>query len=157
MSTDIHVATVQSESRMQRLIGVGRIGPKWFPLFMLLPAFVFVLIVTGFPLLYSLYVSFTPYELLKPASLSFELSTALRNYERLAGDAVFWRSLGNTLLFLAVTVNLEYILALGLSQLLARVTYGQGLMRTLLMIPMMFAPILVGFQFRWFFNVIGAG
>ena len=25
-------------------------------------------------------------------------------------------------------------------------------MRTLLMVPMMFAPILVGFQFRWFFN-----
>jgi multiple sugar transport system permease protein len=25
-------------------------------------------------------------------------------------------------------------------------------MRTMLMIPMMFAPILVGFQFRWFFN-----
>jgi multiple sugar transport system permease protein len=153
MSADVSVATGQSESRVQRLIGVGRIGPKWFPLFMLLPAFVFVLMVTGFPLLYSLYVSFTPYELLKPTSLNFELSTALRNYERLVGDAVFWRSLGNTLLFLAVTVNLEYVLALGLSQLLARVTHGQGLMRTLLMIPMMFAPILVGFQFRWFFNV----
>ena len=153
MSTDVSVATTQSETRVQRVLGVGRIGPKWFPLFMLLPAFVFVLIVTGFPLLYSLYVSFTPYELLKPNSLHFELSTALRNYQRLLGDEIFWRSLGNTLLFLAVTVNLEYVLALGLSQLLARVTRGQGLMRTLLMIPMMFAPILVGFQFRWFFNV----
>ena len=152
MSTDVSVATTESETRVQRITGMGRIGPKWFPLFMLLPAFVFVLIVTGFPLLYSLYVSFTPYELLKPNSLHFELSTALRNYQRLLGDEIFWRSLGNTLLFLAITVNLEYVLALGLSQLLARVTRGQGLMRTLLMIPMMFAPILVGFQFRWFFN-----
>jgi len=152
MSTDIRVATTDSETRVQRMTGMGRIGPKWFPLFMLLPAFVFVLIVTGFPLLYSLYVSFTPYELLKPNSLHFEMATALRNYERLLGDDIFWRSLGNTLLFLAVTVNLEYVLALGLSQLLARVTHGQGLMRTMLMIPMMFAPILVGFQFRWFFN-----
>jgi multiple sugar transport system permease protein len=152
MSTDLGVVTPQSKPRVQGLSGRGRIGPKWFPLFMLLPSFVFVLIVTGFPLLYSLYVSFTPYELLKPNSLHFELSTAFRNYQRLLGDPLFWRSLGNTLVFLAVTVNLEYVLALGLSQLLARVSHGQGLMRTLLMIPMMFAPILVGFQFRWFFN-----
>jgi multiple sugar transport system permease protein len=152
MSGEVGEATAQGETRVQRMMGMGRIGPKWFPMFMLLPAFVFVLIVTGFPLLYSLYVSFTPYELLRPNSLNFEMPTALRNYERLLGDEVFWRSLGNTLLFLVVTVNLEYVLALGLSQLLARVTHGQGLMRTMLMIPMMFAPILVGFQFRWFFN-----
>ncbi|HEY52482.1 MAG TPA: sugar ABC transporter permease, partial [Caldilineae bacterium] len=31
-------------------------------------------------------------------------------------------------------------------------TRGQGLLRTLLMVPMMFAPVLVGFQFAWFFN-----
>jgi multiple sugar transport system permease protein len=119
---------------------------------LLLPSFVFIIIVTGFPLLYSLYVSFTPYELLKPNSLAFELPKALNNYTRLLNDPVFWKSLGNTVLFLTVTVNLEYFLALGLSQLLAQVTRGQAIMRTLLMIPMMFAPILVGFQFRWFFN-----
>jgi multiple sugar transport system permease protein len=130
----------------------GRIGPRWFPLFLLLPSIILILIVTGFPLLYSLYVSFTPYELLKPKSLAFDAARMFNNYQRLLGDDTFWKSFLNTLVFLAVTVNLEYVLALGLSQLLARVTRGQGLMRTLLMIPMMFAPILVGFQFRWFFN-----
>ena len=60
--------------------------------------------------------------------------------------------LWNTIIFLAVTVNLSYLLSLALSQLMARVTSGQSLLRTLLMVPMMFAPILVGFQFRWFFN-----
>lgn len=129
-----------------------QVGARWFPFFLLLPSFVFIIIVTGFPLLYSLYVSFTPYELLKPDSLTFEFPKALNNYTRLLNDSVFWKSLGNTVLFLAVTVNLEYLLALGLSQLLAQVTRGQAIMRTLLMIPMMFAPILVGFQFRWFFN-----
>jgi multiple sugar transport system permease protein len=129
-----------------------QIGSRWFPVFLLLPSFVFIIIVTGFPLLYSLYVSFTPYELLKPDSLTFDLSKAFNNYTRLLNDAVFWKSLGNTILFLTLTVNLEYFLALGLSQLLAQVTRGQAIMRTMLMIPMMFAPILVGFQFRWFFN-----
>lgn len=112
-----------------------------------------ILIVTGFPLLYSLYVSFTPYELLKPNSLAFDATRMFNNYGRLLQDDTFWRALGNTLVFLTITVNLEYVLALCLSQLLARVTRGQAILRTMLMIPMMFAPILVGFQFRWFFNV----
>ena len=130
----------------------NRISARWFPVLLLLPAFIFILFVTGFPLLYSLFVSFTPYELLKPNSLNFELAGALDNYVRLLNDRIFWKALINTIIFLTFTVNLTYLFGLGLSQLLARVTLGQGLMRTLLMIPMMFAPILIGFQFRWFFN-----
>jgi multiple sugar transport system permease protein len=130
----------------------GRIGARWFPVFLLLPSFIIILIVTGFPLLYSLYVSFTPYELLRPNSLTFQLPKALDNYGILLRDPVFRKALINTVVFLTLTVNLEYILALGLSQLLARVTMGQSILRTLLMVPMMFAPVLVGFQFRWFFN-----
>jgi multiple sugar transport system permease protein len=74
------------------------------------------------------------------------------NYIKLWNDDVFWKSLRNTVIFLTVTVNLSYFIALALSQLLARVSRGQSVMRTLLMIPMMFAPVLVGFQFAWFFN-----
>ncbi len=143
----------QSGSDIQdRRVTDGRISARWFPLFMLLPAMIFVLVIMLFPLIYSLYVSFTPYELLKPNSLNFELSRALRNYQKLFADAIFWKSVGNTIVFLFLSINLSYVIALGLSQLLARVTRGQGIMRTLLMVPMMFAPILVGFQFRWFFN-----
>ncbi|MCY4538208.1 MAG: sugar ABC transporter permease [Chloroflexi bacterium] len=119
---------------------------------LILPSVVVILLVIAFPLVYSLYVSFTPYELLRPNSLNFTLGKALRNYEKLLDDAIFWRSLGNTIIFLAVSVNLSYALSLALSQLLARVTVGQSILRTLLMVPMMFAPILVGMQFRWFFN-----
>ncbi len=130
----------------------GRISARWFPFFLLLPAIVLILAVTGFPLVYSLFVSFTPYELLKPNSLQFEMGTALRNYERLFDDDIFWKAVKNTVIFLAISVNLSYVISLALSQLLAQVTVAQGLLRTVLMMPMMFAPILVGFQFRWFFN-----
>jgi multiple sugar transport system permease protein len=142
-----NATTVQNNLRVTERIHAG-----WFPFLLIAPALIVIILVTTFPLIYSLYVSFTPYELLKPNSLSFEFSTALRNYNRLLHDDIFWDSLKNTIIFLAITVNLSYVLSLGLSQLLARVTIGQGLMRTLLMVPMMFAPILVGMQFRWFFN-----
>ena len=135
-----------------KAIQPSRIDAGVFPYLMILPTIVVILLVIGFPLLYSLYVSFTPYDLLRPASLNFTLGRALRNYDKLLNDATFWRSLGNTIIFLAISVNLSYLLSLALSQLLARVTVGQSILRTLLMVPMMFAPILVGMQFRWFFN-----
>ncbi|MCE2490476.1 MAG: sugar ABC transporter permease [Anaerolineae bacterium] len=144
---------VQSGSDIQeRRVTDGRISARWFPFFMLLPAILFILVIMLFPLVYSFYVSLTPYELLKPNSLQFELSRALRNYQTLFAESIFWKSVGNTIVFLFLSINLSYVIALSLSQLLARVTRGQGIMRTLLMVPMMFAPILVGFQFRWFFN-----
>jgi multiple sugar transport system permease protein len=141
-----------AEVRASRGLRSSRLGPRWFPFFLILPSLVLIFIVTGFPLLYSLYVSFTPYELLRPDSLAFNPETMFNNYRRLLNDPVFWRAFSNTIIFLVITVNGEYLLALGLSQLLARVTRGQSIMRTMLMIPMMFAPVLVGFQFRWFFN-----
>ncbi len=147
--------TTESKSRPEapnRAIQFSRIDAGAFPFLLIFPAVLVILLVIAFPLLYSLYVSFTPYELLRPNSLNFTWGRALRNYQKLLNDAIFWRSLGNTVIFLAVSVNLSYLISLALSQLMARVTMGQSLLRTLLMAPMMFAPILVGMQFRWFFN-----
>lgn len=125
----------------------------WFPLLLITPAVIIILVVVAYPMAYSVYISFTPYNLLRPTTtLVFSVDTMFRNYERLLGDKVFWRSVRNTVIFLTVTVNLSFLISLGLSQLMARVTRGQGIMRTLLMIPMMFAAVLVGFQFAWFLN-----
>jgi multiple sugar transport system permease protein len=126
---------------------------RWFPWVMIAPTLLITLAVVLYPMVYSVYVSFTPYNLLRAdQTFHFEKEEMFDNYVDLYHDRVFWKSVRNTILFLAVTINVEFLLALLLSQLIARVTWGQGMIRTLLMIPMMFAPVLVGFQFSWFFN-----
>ena len=126
---------------------------KYFPWYLIAPALLIIGLVIIYPLLYSIYVSFTPFHLLRPEkTFVFSTETMFNNYIRLLKDDIFWRSLKNTILFMAVTVNVSFLIALGISQLMARVTRGQSILRTLLMIPMMFAPVLVGFQFAWFFN-----
>ena len=125
----------------------------WFPVLLIAPSLIIIALVILYPMGYSLFVSFTPFNLLRPEkTFVFSTDTMFRNYVKLLHDRVFWRSLVNTIIFLAVTVNLSFLLALALSQLLAGVSRGQGILRTLLMVPMMFAPVLVGFQFAWFFN-----
>jgi multiple sugar transport system permease protein len=126
---------------------------SWFPFILIAPSLVVIGLVVIYPVLYSIYVSFTPFHLLRPEqTFVFTVEKMWDNYIKLWNDDVFWRSLRNTVIFLTVTVNLSYFIALAMSQLLARVSRGQSVMRTLLMIPMMFAPVLVGFQFAWFFN-----
>ena len=99
-------------------------------------------------MIYSLFLSVTDYTLTEP-SYKF---VGLKNYITLYNDPLFWASFKRTIIFISLAVNIEFLIGLLLAQLIARAVRGQGLARTLIMMPMMFAPVLVGFQFKWFFN-----
>lgn len=122
--------------------------PPW--LVLLTPAFVILLAVVAIPLVLSLYSSFTAFQLTRPESITRWIGTF--NYGKAMGDANFWSAFGRTVLLLTIALNLEMLLGLGLALMVARVTRGQRLLRTMMMFPMMFSPILVGFQFKFIFN-----
>lgn len=122
--------------------------PPW--LVLLMPAFVILLAVVTVPLFLSLYSSFTAFQLTRPETITKWIGTF--NYEKAVKDANFWWAFGRTVVLLTVALNLEMLLGLGLALLVARVTRGQRLLRTMMMFPMMFSPILVGFQFKFIFN-----
>lgn len=124
-------------------------GAAYLPLVLLLPAIALMLFVVGFPMLYSLYLSFTNYTLLNPGSVRF---VGFENYVTLFTDSVFLRALLRTVLYMMIAVNAEFVLGLLIANAMSHVVRGQGVLRTILMMPMMFAPILVGFQFKWFLN-----
>ena len=123
---------------------------KHTPLLLLSPAILTILFVVAVPLLFSLYTSLTPYRLTRPESI--ETFIGLRNYQRLLGDIDFWWAFGRTILFLAIALNVEFALGLGIALLINKITWGQRTLRTIMMFPMMFSPILVGFQFKFIFN-----
>lgn len=120
------------------------------PYLLLLPAVLIVLLVVLVPLLYSLYSSFTAYRITQPESIYRFIGWA--NYLRLFQDEDFWWAFGRTIFFLTAVLNIEMLLGLGLALLIAQATKGQRVLRTILMFPMMFSPILVGFQFKFMLN-----
>ena len=128
--------------------GVSADAAKRLPFLMLLPAIIAIVVVVAFPMLYSFYLSFTDYDLTRPATQFI----GAQNYIDLFTDGKFWQAFGRTMLFMTLAVNLEFVIGLLIAQLMAKVLIGRGMLRTILMMPMMFAPILVGFQFKWFFN-----
>ena len=120
------------------------------PILLLTPAFIVIILVVLFPLLFSLYSSFTPYKIIKPDSLY--KFVGFYNYVKLMGDNDFWLGFGRTVLVMALAINIEFLLGLGIALLVNKVTYNAQFIRTLMMFPMMFSPILVGFQFKFMFN-----
>lgn len=120
------------------------------PALLLSPAILTMLFVVALPLVFSLYTSFTGYRLTRPETLWDVVW--LRNYLRFLTDWDFWRAFIRTILFLTVVINLEFVLGLGIALLISRITWGQRTLRTIMMFPMMFSPILVGFMFKFIFN-----
>ncbi|GIG66752.1 carbohydrate ABC transporter permease [Phytomonospora endophytica] len=93
-----------------------------------------LLAITAAPMLLSLYLSFTNFDVLSDwDQISW---VGLDNYERMfTQDPVFWKSVGVTLTFALVAVPLKLAAALGVAMLLNRERRGTGLFRALFYLP----------------------
>ncbi len=109
----------------------------------LAPAVLVVLLLSLFPLVFSLGLTFTNVNLFRRGvPLTF---AGADNWVRLLGDDALWETLGNTAIFVTGAVVLEYALGLGLALLLNRGVRGQRGWRLFFLLPMMMSPIAVGF------------
>jgi len=102
-----------------------------------------------FPLLYALDVSVRNYQLLIPVPPQF---IGLENYARILSDPLFWSSLKVTLWFIAGVVFLQLPASLGLALLFDSLPRWAGIGVTILLVPTIIAPSVVGFQWAQIYN-----
>ncbi len=109
-------------------------------IFFILPAVVWLLAFTIFPLLYSLYLSFHGSRFLRPTDfIGFE------NYHYVLTDYRFWQSFRVTLLFVLVGTAVTVTLGLLLALLFNRPVKGLRFLRSLATMPLFAAPVAVGY------------
>ncbi len=107
----------------------------------------FLLFVLG-PVLASIYLSFTKYELFTPPQW-----VGLSNYKELVfQDPLFPKSLYNTLFYTAFAVPLGVIFALILSILLNNKLFGIRWFRTIYYLPAVTSGVAVSMLWLWLFN-----
>ncbi len=120
------------------------------PYYILVPTIVFILLLTIFPMVYSFYNSLVDVNLLKPyLPPTF---VGLGNYFALLQDARFWNSVFNTLYLTLSTIAIEFFLGLGVASLLNREIVGNRVTRTLILVPFMTTPVVVGLIWRFLYN-----
>ncbi|WP_313355991.1 sugar ABC transporter permease [Microbacterium sp.] len=91
------------------------------------------LVFTAGAMIYSLYISFSNYNL----ATNSARPVGLDNYAELFDDPRVMVSLGNTLFYVVMAVPLEIVFALVLAMLLNRVGRGAGIFRTIYYLPKM--------------------
>ncbi|MGQ3215271.1 MAG: carbohydrate ABC transporter permease [Shinella sp.] len=126
-------------------------GERRATLFLLGPALTFLGVLSIWPFVYLIYASFTSYQLAIPIPIEW---VGIDNFTRMMSNPRFWRSLGITSIFALVAVPLQIAAGLGMALLLNGVTRGREFYASLFLIPMMVAPIVVGFSWNLFLNPI---
>lgn len=128
-----HVARIKQKQDpgVSRAEGWRRRGP-------LLPALIFMIVVTQIPFLFTLYYSTLSWNLVRPGSREF---IGLQNYFDVIADSTFWQVAINTVVIIVATVLISVVLGLGLALLLDRVFLGRGVVRTLLITPFLVTPV----------------
>jgi len=120
------------------------------PYLFLAPAGIVLLVALLYPIGYMIYASFLDWN---PSQRIGEADwIGLRNYTNLVGDEAFRESFLVTLKFAAVVVGLEMVLGVGLALLLDRKIRGMSALRTIFILPMMIAPIVVGMMWRYMYH-----
>jgi multiple sugar transport system permease protein len=101
-----------------------------------------LLAINIFPLLWTIYLSFTDYRANQPGRAIKWVGT--RNYERLLGSSDIWGYLQATAHFVFWTMALQVLIGFGLALLINRNFKGAGFWTTVILIPMMLSPAVVG-------------
>lgn len=124
------------------------------PWLFLLPSLVGFLAFNLGPILASLLLSFTRWDVFTPLTLEAIRETWIGpgNYLRLLQDPVFHKAFWNTLYYVGVAVPLEIALALLLALGLNRNLPGVRILRTLYLLPTVTSVVAVGLMWRWVLN-----
>ncbi len=125
---------------------INRLTPYAF----MAPAAVIMVIALLYPLLYMIWGSFRDWD--PTQGIGETEFIGLKNYVTLAGDPAFRESLGVTLRFAITVVTVEMVIGVGLALLLDRNIRGMSVLRTLFILPMMIAPVVVGLMWRYMYH-----
>ena len=113
------------------------------------PALLLLILMNIFPLIYSLYLSFTDYSVIGDAAPQW---VGLSNYQEILTDQRFWHNFAVTGRYALLSVSLQMIVGFGMAMLLKEKFKGSGLLTTMILVPMMVSPVVVGVFWRLMFN-----
>ena len=113
------------------------------------PTLILLIAWNVFPLFYSLFLSFTNYSAIvrqPPVWIGFE------NYRNILNDPQLWKYFATTGRFALISVGTQTIFGFALAMLVKEKFRGSGLVTTLILIPMMLSPVVVGLFWKLMYN-----
>ncbi|MEA5573319.1 sugar ABC transporter permease [Calothrix sp. UHCC 0171] len=122
------------------------------PYLFLLPALLILVITVFLPALQAFYLTFTQIQDISGTQAQW---VGLANFVRLWHDAVFWKTLSNTLLYLIIVVPILVIAPLGLAILVNQKLRGITWFRAAYYTPVIISMVVAGIAWNWLYEEKG--
>ena len=113
------------------------------------PTLILLIVMNVFPLFYSLYLSFTDYSAIGRTAPSW---VGFANFAEVLNNEALWEYFATTGRFAFLSVILQTLLGFSLAMLVKEKFKGSGIITTLILIPMMLSPVVVGLFWKLMYN-----
>ena len=113
------------------------------------PAVIVMLLVTGYPIAYAIYLSMQKFDLRFPDDKEF---VGLSNYVDVLTSSIWWTDVFNTLVITVCSVALELVLGMAIALVMHRAIFGRGPVRAAILIPYGIVTVVAAFAWRYAFD-----
>jgi multiple sugar transport system permease protein len=110
------------------------------------PAVITMLIVTGYPIGYAIYLSLHKDDLRFPSQKEF---VGLANYGDVLSSSTWWSDVAHTLVITFFSVGLELVLGMAIALVMHRAIFGRGIVRASVLIPYGIVTVVAAFTWRY--------
>jgi multiple sugar transport system permease protein len=133
------VAEATPHAIAKRMRGLSDRSLAWL---FVTPSIVLLLAINIFPLIWTIRLSFTNFRVNRPnAEVAF---VGLKNYVNILSDRDIWLTMQATAHFLIWTIVLQVLIGFALAYLINKKFRGNDLWTTIIVLPMMLSPAVVG-------------
>ena len=112
------------------------------------PAVITMLIVTGYPIVYAIYLSLQKYDLRFPSQKEF---VGLSNYGEVLSSSTWWSDVLNTFIITLASVAIELVLDMLLALVMHRAIFGRGAVRAAILVPYGIVTVVAAFAWKYAF------
>ncbi|NOU72604.1 ABC transporter permease subunit [Paenibacillus sp. LMG 31458] len=119
------------------------------PYLLITPAVLIILAFFAYPLLSGLKLAFMHYVLFEPGNIHF---SGFENFRSLLADKNLPQILGNSVLWVILTVGLQFVLGFILALALNKQFKGKNIYQSIVFLPWAVSAFLIGMIFKWLFN-----
>jgi multiple sugar transport system permease protein len=116
---------------------------------MLAPSMILIALVAAYPIFYAIWLSLHDYSLLTPGLSRWDVGG---NYKDALTSNAFWSAFRTTFVFTAFSVLFELIIGLGMAMAMHAAFRGQGLLRTVVLVPWAVLTVVTAIMWRTMFE-----
>ena len=139
---------MKSKNSKKQLLN-NKTKSKLEPYLFILPVFLLLLFMFGYPLINSITMAFQNYKLSNINDVYFN---NFDNFRKLFSDSDFLLLIKNSLVYVIVSVAGQFIFGLILALALKQKFKGRGIYQSIVFLPWAFSTFVIGLIFRWSFN-----